>query len=213
MPTFGHSVSRSAQRGGTEEVAMPEQVPKPDGTGFYLAGGELTVTGSAQEAITGSRPADFSVTAGLFGGADMDVMLAGWTSARADGEGVLRSEDGRTILPLQTQPVMLNSLPSSVRVQVRAAAPLHDAEGSWRLVLHFRNPAGSGLTWQADLPSEAFGAGWLAPLADLLTIDGADGAAAHPDPTPPVTVIHHPEDEDSRGCWSAALSTTSVPGL
>jgi predicted GNAT family acetyltransferase len=195
---------------------MPDQVRGPDGTGFYLADGELTVAGLAEEAIAGGLAADFSVTAGLFGGADMDVVLASWTSARTDGVGCVRSEDGRMILPLQTQPVMLNSLPSSVRVQVRAAAPLHDTESAWQLVLHFRDQAGSGLTWHAGLPPEAFGAGWQAPLADLLTIDGADGAVAHPDPTPPqspagrqgtgtattstpaspaVTVVHHPEDE------------------
>jgi hypothetical protein len=68
---------------------------------------------------------------------------------------------------------MLNSLPSSVRVQLRTAAGLHDTDGAWPVVLHFRNQVGSSLTWLADLPAEAFEAGWMAPLADLLTIDAA----------------------------------------
>lgn len=161
---------------------MTDQVLRPDGTGFYLAGGELTVAGVAEQTIAGGRPVDFSVTAGLFGGADMDVMLASWNTAQADDLGGVRSEDGRTVLPLRTQPMTLNSLPSSVRVQLRTAAGLHDTEGAWRLVLHFRNHAGSSLTWRASLPTEAFGAGWLAPLADLLTIDGA---AVDPAPAPP----------------------------
>ena len=164
---------------------MTDQVLRPDGTGFYLAGGELTAAGPAEQTIAGGLPVDFSVTAGLFGGADMDVMLASWSTAQTDDLGGVRSEDGRTVLPLRTQPLMLNSLPSSVRVQLRTAAGLHDTEGAWRLVLHFRNHAGSGLTWHASLPTEAFGAGWLAPVADLLTIDGADGAVVDPVPAPP----------------------------
>jgi predicted GNAT family acetyltransferase len=161
---------------------MTDQVLRPDGTGFYLAGGELTVVGVAEQTIAGGRPVDFSVTARLLGGAGMDVTLASWSTAQADDLGDVRSEDGRRVLPLQTQPMMLNSLPSSVRVQLRTAAGLHDTEGAWRLVLDFRNHAGSSLTWHASLPTEAFGAGWLAPLADLLTIDGAvvDPAPARP---------------------------------
>ena len=175
---------------------MTDQVLRPDGTGFYLAGGELTVAGLPEQTIAGGRQVDFSVTAGLFGGADMDVMLASWNTARTDDLGGVRSEDGRTVLPLRTQPVMLNSLPSSVRVQLRTAAGLHDTEGVWRLVLHFRNHAGRSLTWHASLPTEAFGAGWPAPLADLLTIDNADGAVVDPAPAPPaVTVVHHADDE------------------
>jgi predicted GNAT family acetyltransferase len=160
---------------------MTDQVIRPDGTGFHLAGGELTVACMAEQTISGGRQVDFSVTAGLFGGDGMDVMLASWNTARTDDPGGVRSEDGRTVLPLRTQPVMLNSLPSSVRVQLRTAAGLQDTEGAWRLVLHFRNDAGSSLTWHASLPTEAFGAGWLAPLADLLTIDG------NPTPAPPHT--------------------------
>ncbi|MFI6676150.1 GNAT family N-acetyltransferase [Kribbella sp. NPDC050470] len=190
---------------------MTDQFLRPDGTGFYLAGGELTLTGPAEQAIAGGRLVDFSVTAGLFGGADIDVMVASWNTARTDDLGGVRSEVGRTILPLRTQPVVLNSLPSSVRVQLRTATELHDTEGAWQLVLHFRNDAGSSLTWQASLPAEAFGAAWLAPLADLLTIDGAvvDPAPAPPQsPTsaqgmettskparPVVSVVHHPDDE------------------
>jgi predicted GNAT family acetyltransferase len=151
---------------------MTDQVLRPDGTGFHLAGGELTVTGPAEQAITGGQPVDFSVTAGLFGGAGMDVMLASWSTAHTDLADA-RSGDGRTVLRLRTQPAMLNSLPSSVRVQLRTAARLHDTEGAWRLALHFRNHAGSSLTWLANLPTEAFGAGWMAPLAELLTIDAA----------------------------------------
>jgi len=180
-----------------KEVVMTDQVLRPDGTGFYLAGGELTVAGVAEQTITGGLAVDFSVTAGLFGGADMDVMVASWSSAQTDDLSGVRSEHGRKVLPLRTQPVMLNSLPSSVRVQLRTAAGLQDTEGVWRLVLHFRNDAGSGLTWDASLLTEAFGAGWLAPLADLLTIDDADGAqAATSTPaSPAVTVVHHSDDE------------------
>ena len=177
---------------------MTDQVLRPDGTGFYLAGGELMVAGPAEQAITGGQPADFSVTAGLFGSADMDFMFASWNTTQADDLRRVRSEDGRLVLPLRTQPVMLNSLPSKVRVQLRTATGPHDAEGLWQLVLHFRNQAGSSLTWHAGLPAEAFGTGWLAPLADLLTIDGADGAADGADAattTPAVAVVHHADDE------------------
>ena len=164
---------------------MTDQVLRPDGTGFYLAGGELTVAGVAGQTIASGQPADFSVTAGLFGSADPDVMVASWSTAQSDDPGGVRSEDGRTVLPLRTQPLMLSSLPSNVRVQLCTAAGLHGTEGAWRLVLHFRNHAGSGLTWRASLPTEAFGAGWSAPLADLMTIDGADGAVGDPAPAPP----------------------------
>lgn len=41
------------------------------------------------------------------------------------------------------------------------------------------------MTWQASLPTEAFEAGWLAPIADLMTIGSA----------PTVSVVHHPDDE------------------
>lgn len=155
---------------------MTDQVLPPDGTGFYLAGGELTAPGAD------SAEADVSVTARLLGG--LDVTLAGRSTARLDGE--------RTVL--QTRPMMLNSLPSSMRVQLRTDTELHD---DWRLTLHFRNQAGSSLTWNATLPTEAFNAGWEAPLADLLTIDGAvdgavDGSAAQ---SPTVAVVHHPDDE------------------
>lgn len=169
---------------------MTDQVLRPDGTGFHLAGGELTVTGPAEQAITDGRPVDLSVTAGLFGDAGMDVMLASRNTAHTDLADA-RSEEGRTVLPLRTQPVMLNSLPSSLRVQLRTATELHDTEGAWRLALHFRNHAGSSLSWRADLPTEAFGAGWMAPLADILTID-AEGL----EPAPPtVAVVDHPGDE------------------
>ena len=177
---------------------MTDQVLRPDGTGFYLAGGELMVAGPAEQAITGGQPADFSVTAGLFGSADMDFMFASWNTTQADDLRRVRSENGRLVLPLRTQPVMLNSLPSKVRVQLRTAAGPHDAEGLWQLVLHFRNQAGSSLTWHAGLPAEAFGAGWPAPLADLLTIDCSNGAAAGPDAatsTPAVAVVHHADEE------------------
>ncbi len=161
---------------------MSDQVLRPDGTGFYLAGGELTVAGVAEQTVASGRPVEFSVTAGLFGSPDMDLMLARWSTAQADDPGGVRSEDGRTVVPLRTQPVMLNSLPSSLRVQLRTAAELQGTEGAWRLLLHFRNQAGSSLTWNASLPTEAFGAGWLAPLADLLTIDGT---VVDPAPAPP----------------------------
>jgi predicted GNAT family acetyltransferase len=189
-------------------MAMTEHV-RPDGTGFYLAGGELTMAGSAEQTIAFDQPIDFSITAGLFGGTDMDVVLAAWSSAQSgDLEGV-RSADGQVVLPLRTHALMLNSLPASVQVQLRTAAGLHDTEGIWQLTLHFRNHAGSGLTWHASLPAEAFGAGWTAPLADLLTIDTADSAIADERPThptaqtvgadalgtPAVTVTHHADDE------------------
>jgi len=187
---------------------MTDQVLRPDGTGFYLAGGELTVADPAEQAIADGRPVDFSVTAGLFGDGDMDVMLASWSTAQTDDLAAVRSEDGRTVLPLRTQPVMLNSLPSSVRVQLRTAADPSDTEGDWRLILHFHNHAGSSLTWHAGLPTEAFGAGWLAPLADLLTIDDADVPSSRSDgqvadadavtstpASPAVTMVHHADDE------------------
>jgi predicted GNAT family acetyltransferase len=164
---------------------MTDQPLQPDGTGFYLAGGELTVAGEAEQTISGGQPVDFSVTASLFGGADLDVSLASWNTTRTNDLGSVQSEDGRTLLRLRTQPLMLSSLPSSVLVQLRTAAELHDTEGAWQLVLHFRNHAGSSLTWHASLPTEAFGAGWSAPLADLMTIDAADRAAIDPVPAPP----------------------------
>jgi predicted GNAT family acetyltransferase len=176
---------------------MTDQVLRPDGTGFYLAGGELMTASPAEQTIAGGQPADFSVTAGLFGSADMDLMLASWNTTQTDDLRRVRSEDGRLVLPLRTQPVMLNSLPSKVRVQLRTAA----GPRAWKLVLHFRNQAGSSLTLHAGLPAEAFGTGWLAPLADLLTIDGADGATAGADAatstpaSPTVTVVHHADDE------------------
>ncbi|GAA1560265.1 hypothetical protein GCM10009789_11930 [Kribbella sancticallisti] len=196
---------------------MSDQVLRPDGTGFYLAAGELTLADSAEQTIAFDQPVDFSVTAGLFGGADLDVMLASWSTAQPHDLDGVRPQDGRMVLPLRTQPLMLNSLPSSVRVQLRTAAGLHDTEGIWQLTLHFRNEAGSGLTWHASLPTEAFGAGWLAPLSDLLTIDSADrplstpsgrggvtartgGQAAGAQGTgtlesTAVTVAHHADDE------------------
>jgi predicted GNAT family acetyltransferase len=177
---------------------MTDQVLRPDGAGFYLAGGELSVTGPDEQTMTGTPPVDFSVTAGLFGNAEMDLMLASWSSARTDDPDSMRSEERRLVLPLRTQPVMLNSLPSKVRVQLRTGAGLHEAEGAWRLVLHFRNHAGSSLTWHANLPAEAFGTGWLAPLADLLTIDDAGAVVQTPTSTPAsptITVVHHADDE------------------
>ena len=192
---------------------MTDRVLRPDGTGFHLAGGELTVTGPAEQAITAGQPVNVSVTAGLFGAAGMDVMLASWNTAHTELSDA-RSGDGRTFLRLRTQPVMLNSLPSSVRVQLRAAVDLHDSEGAWQLALHFRNHAGSSLTWNADLPAEAFDAGWMAPLADLLTIDAAAvepgvvepahvpsqsptavGAVTSTLAPPAVAVVHHSADE------------------
>ncbi|TCC26849.1 GNAT family N-acetyltransferase [Kribbella speibonae] len=177
---------------------MTDQVLRPDGTGFYLAGGELSVTGPDEQTMTSTPPVDFSVTAGLFGNPDMDLMLAGWSSARTEEPDDLRSDERRLVLPLRTQPVMLNSLPSKVRVQLRTGAGLHETQGVWRLVLHFRNQAGSGLTWHADLPLEAFGTGWLAPLADLLTIDDAGPVAqapTSPPTSPTISVVHHADDE------------------
>jgi predicted GNAT family acetyltransferase len=124
---------------------------------------------------------EVSVTARLLDG--LDVTLASRSTADAD------DRSGRTILPLQTRPMMLSSLPSSVRVQLRTAA----TEGDWGLVLHFRNHAGMSLTWRADLPAEAFDAGWEAPLAGLLSIDRtADNPAPR---SPAMTVVHHPNDE------------------
>lgn len=188
---------------------MTEHVLRPDGTGFYLAGGELTMAGSAEQAIAFDQPIDFSISARLFGGTDMDVVLAAWSTAQsADLEGV-RSMGDQVVLPLRTHALMLNSLPASVQVQLRTAAGLHDTEGIWQLTLHFRNHVGSGLTWHASLPTEALEAGWTAPLADLLTIDTADYAIADERPThtiaqtvvadalgtPAVTVTHHADDE------------------
>jgi predicted GNAT family acetyltransferase len=153
---------------------MADQSGRPDGTGFYLAGGELTMVDANRGAV------DVSVTARLLDG--LDVTLASGSATEAD-------DSGRTILPLQTRPMMLSSLPSSVRVQLRTAA----TAGDWRLVLHFRNHAGTSLTWHAELPTEAFDAGWEAPLADLLTIDRtADDPAPQ---SPAMTVVHHPNDE------------------
>ncbi|MFI7068544.1 GNAT family N-acetyltransferase [Kribbella sp. NPDC050124] len=177
---------------------MTHQVLRPDGTGFYLADGQLSVTGRDKQTLTSARPIDFSVTASLFGNAEMDVMLANWSTARTDSPESLRSEDGRLVLPLRTQPVMLNSLPSEVRVQLRTGEGLQETEGAWQLVLHFRNHAGSSLTWHASLPTEAFGAGWLAPLAGLLTINDARAVAQTPTSTPTsptITVVHHADDE------------------
>ncbi|MFI5692361.1 GNAT family N-acetyltransferase [Kribbella sp. NPDC051586] len=206
-------------------MTSPEQVPhtevepsrrrqRPDGTGFYLASGELTVAGVSDPTLADAGRVDFSVTAGLFGGVDTDLVLASWNTAQTAEPGTVRSEGGRTVLPLQTEPLMLNSLPTTMRVQLRTEASPHDAEGDWELVLHFRNHTGSSLTWHARLPAEAFGAGWPAPLADLLTIDGIDGVdgidgidgtdAADDEPapsaesasaSPAVTVIHHSDDE------------------
>jgi predicted GNAT family acetyltransferase len=173
-------------------------------SGFHLAGGELTVTGPAEQLIADGRQVDFGVTAALFGGADVDVvMLAGWSSAQTDGADGTRSEDGRTVLPLRTQPVMLNSLPSSVCVRLSTGPEVPEVtntESAWELVLQFRNQAGSGLTWRAGLPAEAFGAGWSAPLADLLTIDdtavdpATDATTSNPPPEE-VRVVHHADDE------------------
>jgi predicted GNAT family acetyltransferase len=179
---------------------MTDHVLRPDGTGFYLADGELTVAGSAEQTIPFDQPVDFSITAGLFGDAPLDVVLAGWSSEQSGDLAGVRSVDGQLVLPLRTQRLMLNSLPSGVRVQLRTAAGLQDTEGIWQLTLRFRNHVGSGLTWHASLPAEAFGAGWTAPLADLLTIDeravGREGNSptAAEDP-PAVSVIHHADDE------------------
>jgi predicted GNAT family acetyltransferase len=181
-------------------------------SGFHLAGGQLTVTGPAEQLIADGRQVDFGVTAALFGAADVDVMLAGWSTAQTDGVGGAGSEDGRTVLPLRTQPVMLNSLPSNVCVRLSTAPEVPevpevtDTESAWWLVLRFRNQAGSGLTWRAGPPAEAFGAGWSAPLADLLTIDDAAADPATDAPRPPkagtstrpsedVRVVHHADDE------------------
>jgi predicted GNAT family acetyltransferase len=158
---------------------MTDQVLPPDGTGLYLAGGELTVASADGGTV------DVSVTARLLGG--LDVTLASRSTAETD------DLSGRTVLPLQTRPMMLNSLPSSVQVQLRTAGGEHDTEGDWQLILHFRNHAGSSLTWHASLPTEAFAAGWQAPLAELLTIDRtADDPAPQ---SPAVTVVHHSDDE------------------
>jgi predicted GNAT family acetyltransferase len=173
-------------------------------SGFHLAGGELTVTGPAEQLTADGRQVDFGVTAALFGGADVDVvMLAGWSSAQTNGADGTRSEDGRTVLPLRTQPVMLNSLPSSVCVRLSTGPEVQEVtntESAWELVLQFRNQAGSGLTWRAGLPTEAFGAGWSAPLADLLTIDdtavdpATDATTSNPPPEE-FRVVHHADDE------------------
>ncbi|WP_329000813.1 N-acetyltransferase [Kribbella sp. NBC_00709] len=168
---------------------MTDQALGADGTGFYLAGGGLTVAGASGRTIAGGRLVEVSVTACLLGSAGMDATLASWGAAESAGLDDVRAEDGRTVLPLQTQPMMLSSLPSSVRVQVRTTPDSHDNEDDWRLVLQFRNQAGSSLTWDASLPAEAFGAGWQAPLADLLTIDGA---VADPAPTPAPTPAEPP---------------------
>jgi predicted GNAT family acetyltransferase len=163
-------------------------------SGFHLAGGELTVTGPAEQLIADGRQVDFGVTAALFGGTDSDVvMLAGWGNAQADSTDAARSEDGHTVLPLRTQPVVLNSLPRSVCVRLSTTPEITDTESAWSLVLRFRNQAGAGLTWRAGLPAEAFGAGWSAPLADLLTID--DTAAEATVEQEDVRVVHHAADE------------------
>src|SRR5215510_3140989 len=125
-----------------QEVVMTDQVLRPDGTGFHLAGGELTFAGVA--APTVGLLVDVSVTARLLGSAGIDVTLASWST---DDLGDARSEDGRTVLPLQTQPILLTSLPSNVRVQLRTTA--QPSEGDWQLVLRFRNHAGSSLTWHS----------------------------------------------------------------
>lgn len=164
-------------------------------SGFHLAGGELTVTGPAEQLIADGRQVDFGVTAALFGGVDGDVVqLAGWSTGQPGGDDGLRPEDGRTVLPLRTQPVMLNSLPSSISVRLSTGQEGTDTESAWSLVLRFRNQAGSGLTWRAGLPAEVFGAGWSAPLADLLTIDDTATGAATP-PAEEVRVVHHADDE------------------
>jgi predicted GNAT family acetyltransferase len=172
---------------------MTDQVVRPDGTGFHLAGGELSVTDPDARTAHSTPPVDVSVTAGLFGNADVDLTLASWSRTRTDDPDSVQSHEGRLVLPLRTQPVMLNSLPSKVRVQLRTGADHDETEGAWQLALHFRNQAGSSLTWHADLPLEAFGAGWLAPLADLLTIDDAQAVAQSSSPT--LTLVHHADDE------------------
>ncbi|TDU83293.1 putative GNAT family acetyltransferase [Kribbella voronezhensis] len=188
---------------------MTEHARRPDGTGFYLVGGELTAAGSAGQAAAFDQPIDFSITAGLFGDTDTEVVVVAWSSTETDDLEGMRPVDNQVILPLRTHPLMLNSLPASVRVQLRTAGGFDDTEGIWHVTLHFRNQAGSGLTWHASLPTEAFGAGWTAPLADLLTIDGtdsavADKAASHAavqavgagaSEKPAVTVTHHADDE------------------
>jgi predicted GNAT family acetyltransferase len=167
-------------------------------SGFHLAGGELTVTGPAEQLIADGRQVDFGVTAALFAGADGDVvMLAGWSNAQPDGAqkgaaDAARSEDGRTVLPLRTQPVVLNSLPRSVCVRLSTTPGITDTGSAWSLVLRFRNQAGAGLTWRAGLPAEAFDAGWSAPLADLLTIDDKATEATTGEE---VRVVHHAGDE------------------
>lgn len=176
---------------------MTNQVLRPDGTGFYLAGGELSASTPDERTSTSTPPVDFSVTAGLFGNPDMDLMLASWSARTDDPDGV-RSDESRLALPLRTQPVMLNSLPSKVRIQLRTRAGVRETQDVWQLVLHFRNQAGSGLTWRADLPVEAFGTGWMAPLADRLTIDDAEAVAPAPTSTPAsptISLVHHADDE------------------
>jgi predicted GNAT family acetyltransferase len=171
---------------------MTDQVLRPDATGFSLAGGELTATGLAERTFTGNR-VDFSVTAGLFGEAELDLLLADWSSSRSDDLAAVRSDDTQLVLPLRTQPVMLNSLPSKVRVQLSTPADFHEA--GWQVVLRFRNQAGASLTWRASLPIEAFGSGWWAPLTDLMRIDGTDDAPGGASASPDVTVVHHADDE------------------
>ena len=171
---------------------MTEHVVRPDGTGFYLAGGELTMAGFAEQVIAFEQPIDFSITAGLFGSTDLDVVVASWSSAEPGDLSGVRSEDGLLVLPLRTQALMLNSLPSSTRVRLRTESSLHAAAGTWQLTLHFRNRAGSGLTWHAGLPAEAFDAGWTAPLADFLTVDGVDPDIRE---LTSVTLAHHADDE------------------
>jgi predicted GNAT family acetyltransferase len=156
---------------------MTDQVVRPDGTGFHLSGGEVTVP-------AGGGAVDVTVSARLLDG--FEVTLASRSTADLSD---VRSEGGRSILPLETRPMMLNSLPSSVRVRLHTDT----AEDGSRIILHFRNHAGSSLTWQAELPAEAFGAGWEAPLAELLTIDGT--ANEPTSQSPAVTVVNHPDDE------------------
>lgn len=78
-------------------------------SGFHLAGGELTVTGPAEQLIADGRQVDFGVTAALFGGADGDVvMLAGWSNAQsggADGTGGADASRGCSSAVLSTTSV------------------------------------------------------------------------------------------------------------
>jgi hypothetical protein len=75
------------------EAVMTDQVLRPDGTGFYLAGGELTVGGVAGQAIAGGQPVDVSVTARLLGSGGMDVTLASWSVTRPDRFEVVVAPD------------------------------------------------------------------------------------------------------------------------